>query len=56
VRQKKLQGTKGTRNYNIICSGAKQNIRAQSGTILWLPKTLTKASFGMNYRSEIKDK
>jgi hypothetical protein len=56
VRQKKCKGTKDARNCNILYSGVKQNTRTQSRAILWIHKTLTKASFGINYRSEISDK
>jgi hypothetical protein len=36
--RKKLQGTKDTRNYSIIYSGVKHNIRAQSGVMLPIHK------------------
>ena len=40
--KKKLQGTKDTKNYSVIYSGVKQNIRAQSGVMMWIHKSISK--------------
>lgn len=40
--KRKQKGTKETKNYTVIYSGVNRNIRAQSGVMIWIHKTIAR--------------